>query len=133
VAIAGNQFVLDDGQVISPGRTAEISLNGKAAGFGDLQPNDEVSVRYNVETNEVREILASRRIATVAQRVTIDSIETDVTRPLRAGDTIAVHDARNARCGRDVRYRLRCGESSDATASARSVRRKLRHPARCEL
>jgi hypothetical protein len=90
VAIAGNQFVLDDGQVISPGRTVEISLNGKAAGFGDLQPNDEVSVRYNVETNEVREILASRRIATVAQRVTIDSIETDVTRPLRAGDTISV-------------------------------------------
>ena len=90
VAIAGNQFVLDDGQVISPGRTVEISLNGKAAGFGDLQPDDQVSVRYNVETNEVREILASRRIATVAQRVTIDSIETDVTRPLRAGDTIAV-------------------------------------------
>ncbi len=90
VAIAGNQFVLDDGQVISPARTAEISLNGKAAGFSDLQPHDAVSVRYNVETNEVREILASRKIVTVAQRVTIDSVETDASRPLRAGDTIHV-------------------------------------------
>jgi hypothetical protein len=90
VAIAGNQFVLDDGQVISPGRTAEISLNGKAASFSDLQPSDAVSVRYNVETNEVREILASRKIASVTQRVTIDSVETDAARPLRAGDTIHV-------------------------------------------
>ncbi|MGP8099247.1 MAG: copper amine oxidase N-terminal domain-containing protein [Candidatus Cybelea sp.] len=90
VAIAGNQFVLDDGQVISPAHTAEISLNGKAASFSDLQPHDAVSVRYNVETNEVREILASRRIVTVAQRVTIDSVETDAARPLRAGDTIHV-------------------------------------------
>jgi hypothetical protein len=90
VAIAGNQFVLDDGQVISPARTAEISLNGKAAEFSDLQPNDAVSVRYNVETNEVREILASRKTAGVAQRVTIDSVETDAARPLRAGDTIHV-------------------------------------------
>lgn len=90
VAIAGDEFVLEDGQVISPGRTAEISLNGKAAAFSDLEPNDEVSVRYNVETNEVREILASRKIATVAQRVAIESIETDAQHPLRAGDTIAV-------------------------------------------
>ena len=63
VAIGGGQFVLEDGHVIAAGRTAEIALNGKAAGFTDLQPGDEVSVRYNVETNEIREVLASRKIA----------------------------------------------------------------------
>jgi hypothetical protein len=90
VAMAGNEFVLGDGQVISVGRTAEISLNGSAATFSDLQPHDEVSVRYNVETNEVREVLASRRVATAAQRVVIGGVDTDALRPLRAGDAIHV-------------------------------------------
>ncbi|MFY9886101.1 MAG: stalk domain-containing protein, partial [Candidatus Cybelea sp.] len=63
VAIGANQFVLDDGQVIAAGRTTEISLNGNGASFDQLRPNDQVTVRYNVETNEVREILASRRVA----------------------------------------------------------------------
>lgn len=90
VAIAGGQFVLGDGQVIAAGRTAEISLNGKAASFTDLRPGDEVNVRYNVETNEVREVLASRSVVTGAQRVQITSIETDPQRPLRAGDEIHV-------------------------------------------
>ena len=62
VAVGGNQFVLDDGQVIAAGRMTEISLNGKAASFDGLRPEDEVTVRYNVESNEVREILASRSI-----------------------------------------------------------------------
>lgn len=93
VAIARNQFVLDDGQVIGPGRTTEISLNGKAASFADLQPNDEVTVRYNVETNEVREILAARSVAnpvSVSGSVQITSLDADANHPLRAGDTIHV-------------------------------------------
>lgn len=90
VAIAGGQFVLDDGQVIGAGRTAEISLNGKAAAFTDLRPNDEVTVRYNVETNEVREVLASRRVASAAQSVTVGSVDSDAVRPLRSGDAIHV-------------------------------------------
>lgn len=92
VAIAGNEFVLGDGQVVAAGRTTEISLNGKAASFSDLKANDEVIVRYNVETNEVREILASRTLPTAAAAgaVTISTVETDATHPLRAGDTIHV-------------------------------------------
>lgn len=94
VAIAGNEFVLGDGQVIAAGRTTEISLNGKAASLSDLKPNDEVIVRYNVETNEVREILASRTLpstaAVAAGVVTITSVESDVTHPLRAGDIVHV-------------------------------------------
>jgi hypothetical protein len=91
VAIGGDEFVLDDGHVISGGRTAEVALNGKAAGFTDLQPGDVVNVRYNVETNEIREVLASRKIAAVSgQQVAIDSVDTDANHPLRSGDTIHV-------------------------------------------
>jgi len=93
VALAGNQFVLGDGQVVTVGRTTEISLNGKAASLSDLRANDEVTVRYNVETNEVREILASRTAAVAAgqaARVSITSVESDANRPLRPGDTIHV-------------------------------------------
>ncbi len=94
VAMAGNQFVLGDGQVIAAGRTAEVSLNGKAASFDELRPNDQVTVRYNVETNEVREILASRRVANTPPgaggAVQISAVETDANHPLRSGDTIHV-------------------------------------------
>ncbi len=93
VAIAGNQFVLGNGQVIAPGRTAEISLNGKAASLSDLRPNDQVTVRYNVESNEVREILASRAAPAAtanSQGVQITSVDSDASRPLRPGDVIHV-------------------------------------------
>jgi Copper amine oxidase N-terminal domain len=94
VAIGRNQFVLGDGQVIGPGRTTEISLNGKAASFADLRPDDQVTVRYNVETNEVREILASRPIANAPASaqgaVQISGVRSDATHPLRPGDTIHV-------------------------------------------
>ena len=82
--------MLDDGQVIAAGRTTEISLNGKAASFSDLRPDDQVSVRYNVETNEVREVLASRKVVSAAQRLQIANVEAQPDRPLRAGDTIRV-------------------------------------------
>lgn len=90
VAIAGNQFVLGDGQVIAPARTTEISLNGRAASLDQLRPGDVVTVRYNVESDEVREVLAGRSVASAGGSVTIDGVESDATHPLRAGDTIHV-------------------------------------------
>ena len=93
VAIAGDEFVLADGQVIAPGRTAEISLNGKASSLSDLRANDEVTVRYNVESNEVREILASRSLTTGASAsgaVAIGDVSSDANHPLRPGETIHV-------------------------------------------
>ena len=90
VAMAGRQFVLGDGQVISVGRTTEVSLNGKAAQFDDLRPGDEVSIRYNVETNEVREVLAGRRVASGGEQVAIDSVDSDARRPLRPGNVLHV-------------------------------------------
>jgi hypothetical protein len=90
VAVAGNQFVLDDGQVIAAGRTTEVALNGKAAGFADLRAGDDVSVRYNVETNEVREVLASRSVVAAAATDHISAIADDANHPLRAGDVVRV-------------------------------------------
>jgi hypothetical protein len=89
VAVAGNQFVLNDGQVIAAGRTTEVALNGNAAGFGDLRPGDIVTVRYNVESNEVREVLASRAVAGNAAGNALE-VTADATHPLRAGDTVTV-------------------------------------------
>jgi hypothetical protein len=93
VAVAPGQFVLSDGQVIGANRTTEVALNGKAASFSDLLPGDQVSVRYNVETNEVREVLAARAIVGAApggSRAHIASVDADATHPLRAGDVLRV-------------------------------------------
>lgn len=90
VAVGSGQFVLDDGQVIAEGRTTEVALNGRAAGFGDLKPGDDVSVRYNVETNEVREVLASRKVAVSGDPQVITSVADDANQPLRAGDDVHV-------------------------------------------
>jgi hypothetical protein len=92
-AVAGNQFVLDDGHVIGSGRSTEIALNGKAASFSDLRAGDVISIRYNVESNEVREILASRSVTAApvpAGDLAIARIDAGVDRPLRAGDAVDV-------------------------------------------
>ncbi len=103
VAIAASEFVLDDGQVIAPGRTTEISLNGNAASLDELRPNDEVTVRYNVETNEVREILASRPVtSTGAAESVADRRDRERCESCAASGRYDSRD--DARNGRGVRY-----------------------------
>ena len=92
-AVAAGRFVLADGHVIAPDRTTEISLNGKAAQILDLQVGDGATVRYNVETSEVREVLVSRSIATAVGPVAgpqITSVASSADRPLQAGQSFAV-------------------------------------------
>jgi hypothetical protein len=93
-AANATQFVMVDGHVIVPDRTTDVVLNGKPAQIGDLHVGDVVTVRYNVETNEVRSILASRTIATTASPVPgapqIQSLTLDSARPRRAGDTVTI-------------------------------------------
>lgn len=94
-AVAGSRFVMNDGQVIAADRTTEVALNGKAASFSDLHPGDVVSIRYNVESNEVREVLASRSVGTDAApanaaAVRIASVDIDANHPLRPGDSLNV-------------------------------------------
>lgn len=89
VAVAGNQFVLDSGRVVGSGRSTEVSLNGKGVGFGDLRPGDLVTVRYNVETNEVREVLASRQTSAAGSSAAL-GVVSNVSGTLRPGDSIDV-------------------------------------------
>jgi len=86
-------FVLADGHVIAPTRTTEILLNGHAATIGQLNVGDVVSVRYNVESDEVRTILASRSVTQTdgtANALRIESVDLDADHALRPGDTITV-------------------------------------------
>ena len=93
-ATTSDEFVLDDGHVISPSRTTQISLNGQNAQLADLQVGDRVTVRYNVETNEVRQLLVSRAVAAVAGAAAggpaIASVDVNSDRALRPGDSVDV-------------------------------------------
>ncbi|HEY5258664.1 MAG TPA: copper amine oxidase N-terminal domain-containing protein [Candidatus Baltobacteraceae bacterium] len=93
-AVADGQLVLDDGHVVVPSRSTQISIDGTPATVADLQRGDAVTIRYNVESNETRELLVSRPIApgTAApgQTASIVSVTTNATRPLRAGETLVV-------------------------------------------
>lgn len=94
IAVADpSEVLLQDGHVVAPDRDTEISLNGKPAAFTDLQAGDRATIRYNVETGEIREIVAQRVAAeTSAQNGTaaISLVSIDATRPLHAGESVAV-------------------------------------------
>lgn len=86
-------FVLADGHVIAPARTTQILLNAKTATIADLAVGDVVSVRYNVESDEIRSILASRSVAQTdgtSSALHIESVDLDADHALRPGDTITV-------------------------------------------
>ncbi len=92
-AATSSEFVLGDGHVIVPDRFTQIVLNGQSAAASDLRVGDQVMVRYNVETNEIRAILASRPLAPVSPQPgepAIGAINIDSNRPLRAGDRVTV-------------------------------------------
>ena len=92
-AATASEFVLTDGHVIAPDRTTQILLNGRAAQLAALQVGDLVTVRYNVETSEVRTILVSRAAAPTTPAPgapQIASLDLSTTQPLRAGDTLNV-------------------------------------------
>ncbi len=89
-AVSGGQMVLSDGHVIVASRTTRISINGTAATINDLQTGDTVAVRYNVASNEVREVLAGRAVPDNGAASAITTIDTSATRPLRARETLNV-------------------------------------------
>lgn len=92
-AVANGVFVMSDGHVITPTRTTQIFLNGKPAQLGDLQVGDRATVRYNVETNEVRAALVSRTVASAQApegAAKIERVDLAADRPLRAHDRVDV-------------------------------------------
>lgn len=92
-AIAGGQIVLDDGHVIVPTRATTITLNGASAGTDALAVGDELMVRYNIDSSEPLQILATRASSgTPAPQsgVSIASIDFRPTHALAAGDVLNV-------------------------------------------
>lgn len=92
-AMAANTIVLGDGHVIVPTGVTALSLNGDGATLADLAVGDDLTVRYNLITSEVRELIATRRgtgSGSAAGAVAITSIEPSATRPLRAGESFDV-------------------------------------------
>ncbi len=92
-ASTGNFIVLSDGHVITPTGATAISLNGDAVKIGDLKIGDSVTVRYNVNTTETRQIIAFRATPPIqppSGGVAITSVDFSPDRPLRAGETITV-------------------------------------------
>jgi hypothetical protein len=92
-AAASGVIVLGDGHVISPSRATVITLNGDPVTIDRLAVGDAVTVRYNIDTSEPRQIIATRKAAIVSQPagpVSIARIDAAPDRPLRRGDTLYV-------------------------------------------
>ena len=91
-AAASGVIVLEDGHVISPSRATAITLNGDAVTIDRLQVGDAVSVRYNIDTSEPRQIIATRKgaVSPTPGPVAIASIAVSPQHPLRKGDTLYV-------------------------------------------
>ena len=92
-AVAAGQIVLDDGHVIAPARATTITLNGSNATVDQIQVGDMVMVRYNIDSSEPRQIIATRKSSGAvppAGPVSIASIDVNPSRPLRAGDRLSV-------------------------------------------
>lgn len=92
-AATADRFVLRDGHVIVPSRTTQVSINGAPAQIGDVKVGDTASVRYNIESNEVRSILITRKLASTGVAATgpaITSVDLDADHPLKAGESITV-------------------------------------------
>jgi Copper amine oxidase N-terminal domain len=92
-AVGAGQVVLDDGHVITPTRATTISLNGSNAGIEQIAVGDQLMVRYNIDSSEPREIIATRKSLgspAASGGVSIESITVSPQRPLRQGDTLTV-------------------------------------------
>lgn len=106
-AIASQQIVLDDGHVIVPSRATTITLNGAAATVDKLAVGDALMVRYNIDSSEPLQILATRTSPAVAQPqtgVSISGIDVAPARALRAGQTLSVtlHGTPGGHAGFDI-------------------------------
>lgn len=87
-AIAGSTFVMRDGQVITPDRYTTVSLNGLAASAGSLQRGDAVTVRYNIDSSQVQDIVVARPSTAALPApaaVAIASLSLEAPAALRAG------------------------------------------------
>lgn len=106
-AIASGQIVLGDGHVIVPSRTTTITLNGASASVDALAVGDALMVRYNIDSSEPLQILATRSSSGTPappSAVAITGIGVSPQHPLRAGQTVNVtmHGTPGGLAGYDI-------------------------------
>lgn len=108
VAAAGSgELVLGDGHVITASRATTITLNGAAAAIDAIHVGDEVMIRYNIDSSEVRQIIATRKSSGAPAQsgpVAITRIDVSPSQPLRAGNTlnVTVHGTPGGLAGYDI-------------------------------
>ena len=86
-------IVLDDGRVIVPSRATTVTLNGSNVTIDRIAVGDHVMVRYNIDSSEAREILATRPSTgspPPQTAVSISSIAFYPPGPLKTGGKIFV-------------------------------------------
>ncbi|HYW53602.1 MAG TPA: copper amine oxidase N-terminal domain-containing protein, partial [Dongiaceae bacterium] len=92
-AVSPSAFVLQNGYVVTPDKSTDITLNGQTAALADLKVGDNVTVRLNPDTGEKRQILVARSMPstpTPAGSAQITDIAVSAKGPLRAGDSFMV-------------------------------------------
>ena len=113
-AATTSALVLENGRVVTAGKSTEITLNSTAARLDELRVGDYVTVRSNPESGELRQIVASRTLAAGAASTTplpgtpsptkIDSVALSVTHPIRVGESfdVTLHGTAGGRASYDI-------------------------------
>lgn len=92
-AVAAGQIVLDDGHVIAPSRETTITLNGSNSSVDQIRVGDDVMVRYNIDSSEPRQIIATRKSSGTPPPpgpVSISSVDVSPQHALRQGQKLYV-------------------------------------------
>ncbi len=92
-AVSPSAFVLQNGYVVTPDKSTEITLNGSPATLADLKVGDSVTVRLNPDTMEKRQIIVARAMPstpTPAGSAQITDFAVSARGPLRANDSFVV-------------------------------------------
>jgi Copper amine oxidase N-terminal domain len=102
-SVAGESMVLTNGRVISASPNASVALDGKSATFASLQAGDQVTVREDPISGEVRDVVAltpggyaATATATPsaqtqgASALNITSATDNALHPLRAGSVLTI-------------------------------------------
>jgi hypothetical protein len=95
-ALSPFAVVLQNGKVVQPAKSTEITVNGTSAKLSDLLVGDYVTVRRNPESGEIRQLIVSRTVTATATaqpvsgNVTVTGFTISANRPLRAGESFDV-------------------------------------------
>jgi Copper amine oxidase N-terminal domain/Bacterial Ig-like domain/Domain of unknown function (DUF5666) len=106
-AVSASAFVLQNGYVVTPDKSTEITLNGQTAAIADLKVGDNVTVRLNPDTGEKRQIMVARVLPTTPQpagSAQITDIAVTARGALRAGEafTVTLHGTPGGKATFDI-------------------------------